>query len=120
MADEPNDTGPGGPEVAASPPVSGDSGKPGGPSHPPTGGDGDGNDDWWLDRPSSIRLLIGLLVVAGLAAVAADFFYHKHGDYPFQEWIGFDAAFGFLAYVGLVTTAKGVRRLLMRGEDYYD
>lgn len=101
MAGEPNDEGRAGAGAEATPP-----------------GTGDG--DWWLDRPGSVRLLIVLLALAGAASVAADLFYHKHGDYGFQEWIGFDAAFGFLAYVGLVTTAKGVRRLLMRSEDYYD
>jgi hypothetical protein len=78
------------------------------------------NDDRWLDRPSSISLIIKLLVAACALSVAADFFYHKHGDYHFQHWFAFDAVFGFLAYVGLVTAAKGVRRLLMRNEDYYD
>lgn len=78
------------------------------------------DDDYWLDRPSSINLIIKILVAACVVVVAADFFYHKHGDYSFQEWIAFDAVFGFLAYVGLVTSAKGVRRLLMRSEDYYD
>jgi len=78
------------------------------------------NGDWWLDRPSSVSLLIKLLVAACLGTVAADFFYHKHGDYAFQHWIAFDAVFGFVAYVSLVTLAKGLRRLLMRDEDYYD
>jgi len=78
------------------------------------------DDDYWLDRPSSINLIIKILVAACVVVVAADFFYHKHGDYSFQEWIAFDAAFGFLAYMGLVTSAKGVRKLLMRSEDYYD
>jgi hypothetical protein len=87
-------------------------------SEPSSGGGS--NDDWWLDRPSSIRLIIRVLMVACALSVVADFFYHKHGDYHFQEWIAFDAAFGFLAYVGLITAAKGVRRLLMRDEDYYD
>jgi hypothetical protein len=81
---------------------------------------GGSNDDWWLDRPSSIRLIIRVLMIACALSVVAEFFYHKHGDYHFQEWIAFDAAFGFLAYVGLITAAKGVRRLLMRDEDYYD
>ena len=78
------------------------------------------DEDYWLDRPSSISLIIKVLVAACVVVVAADFFYHKHGDYSFQEWIAFDAVFGFLAYVGLVTTAKGIRRFLMRSEDYYD
>jgi hypothetical protein len=89
------------------------------PASQPSSGGG-ANDDWWLDRPSSIRLIIRVLMVACALSVVADFFYHKHGDYHFQEWFAFDAAFGFLAYVGLITAAKGVRRLLMRGEDYYD
>jgi hypothetical protein len=78
------------------------------------------SDDRWLDRPGSVGLIIKILVAACVLSVVADFFYHKHGDYHFQEWFGFDAVFGFLAYVGLVTAAKGVRRLLMRNEDYYD
>jgi hypothetical protein len=84
------------------------------------GGDATSGGDYWLDRPSSINLIIKILVAACVGSVAADFFYHKHGDYAFQEWIAFDAVFGFLAYVGLVTAAKGVRRILMRSEDYYD
>ncbi len=78
------------------------------------------NEDWWLDRPSSINLIIKVLIAACVGVVVADFFYHKHGDYSFQEWFAFDAIFGFAAYVGLVTAAKGIRRLLMRSEDYYD
>ena len=87
-------------------------------SNASSGGASDGG--WWLDRPSSINLIIKGLVVACVVSVGADFFYHKHGDYHFQEWFAFDAAFGFLAYVGLITAAKGIRRLLMRDEDYYD
>ncbi len=87
-------------------------------SKPSSGGHAD--DDRWLDRPSSVNLIIKLLILACVLSVVADFFYHKHGDYGFQEWLAFDALFGFFAYVGLVTTAKGVRRLLMRDEDYYD
>jgi len=82
--------------------------------------EGGSEDERWLDRPGSVNLIIKVLMVACALSVLADFFYHKHGDYHFQEWIAFDAVFGFLAYVGLVTAAKGVRRLLMRNEDYYD
>ncbi len=34
--------------------------------------------------------------------------------------MGFDAIYGFVACVGLVIAAKGLRVLLMRDEDYYD
>lgn len=87
-------------------------------SKPSSGGGSD--DDRWLDRPSSVNLIIKVLMAACALSLAAEFFYHKHGDYHFQEWLAFDAVFGFLAYVGLITVAKAVRRLLMRNEDYYD
>ena len=54
------------------------------------------------------------------ATVFADLFYHKHGHWHFQEIMGFDAFYGFVACVGLVIAAKGLRVLLMRDEDYYD
>ena len=74
----------------------------------------------WLDKPGSVNLLIYVLIAACSASVLADFFYHKHGEFHFQEFVGFDALYGFVAYVGLVNLAKGVRVLLMRNEDYYD
>lgn len=80
------------------------------------------DEDWWLDRPSSITLIIRILIVAGVGVVLADVFhvYHKHGDFDFQAWWGFDAAFGFAAYCFLIVSAKGWRKIVMRGEDYYD
>ncbi len=79
------------------------------------------NDDpRWLDKPGSVSLLIKLLIAACTLTVLADFFYDKHAEFHFMEFTGFDAAFGFLVYVGLVTAAKRIRILLMRDEDYYD
>lgn len=78
------------------------------------------DDPRWLDKPGSVDLLIKILLIACMASVMADFFYHKHGDFRFQTYPGFDALFGFLAYVGLVNLAKAFRKLVMRREDYYD
>ncbi len=79
------------------------------------------NDDpRWLDRPENVNVLIKLLIAACILSVMADFFYHKHAEFHFQQMIGFDAVYGFVAYVGLVNLAKGLRLLLMRNEDYYD
>lgn len=77
-------------------------------------------DERWLDRPGSVDTLVRLLIVLCAATVLADFFYHKHGHWGFQEWFGFDAAYGFVSCVGLVLAAKGLRKLLMRSEDYYE
>ena len=81
---------------------------------------GGAGDDRWLDRPGSVDTIVRLLIVACVASVVADFFYVKHGHWHFQDLFGFDAAYGFVACVGLVLAAKGLRVLLMRSEDYYD
>ncbi len=74
---------------------------------------------YWLDKPESVNLLIKLLIGACVIVVLLDFTYHKHAEFHFMELFAFDAVFGFAAYVGLVTSAKGLRKLLMRDEDYY-
>ena len=79
-----------------------------------------GEPEYWLDQPDNVNLLIKLLIAACVLVVLADFGYHKHGHFGFQEWFAFDAVFGFVAYVGLVNAAKGLRKLIMRKEDYYD
>ena len=61
-------------------------------------------------------------VVAALCglAVGADLFYAKHGVYPIEDWIGFHGLYGFVSCVALVLTAKAMRRIVKRDEDYYD
>ena len=68
----------------------------------------------------NVRKLYFGLWIFGLAWVIPDLFLHKHEDVGFAATIGFYAVFGFVACVVLVLTAKGLRRLLMRPEDYYD
>ena len=63
-----------------------------------------------------IKALVGICVLR----VLADFGYHKHGHYGFEEIPGFHAAFGFVSFVFLVLSATQLRKLVMRGEDYYD
>jgi hypothetical protein len=74
----------------------------------------------WLDRPRSVDKIIRAVAIICLAVVAADFFYEKHGHYSWEEWPGFYALFGFTSCVVLVIAAKGLRKILMRDEDYYD
>ena len=74
----------------------------------------------WLDRPRSVDKIIRAVAVICLVVVAADFFYEKHGHYSWEEWPGFYALFGFISCVVLVIAAKGLRKILMRDEDYYD
>ncbi len=73
-----------------------------------------------FDDPKNVKRLIQSLAGLSALTVLADFFYHKHADYDFQGWIGFDAVYGFVSCVLLVLAAKQLRRLVMRDEDYYD
>ena len=74
----------------------------------------------WLDDSRNVdKIVYTLYGVCGLLLLA-DLFYHKHAHFRFEEWFGFFGWFGFLSCVGLVLTAKGLRVLLKRREDYYD
>jgi len=74
-----------------------------------------------FDKPQNVkRLLITFFTVTG-ALLAIDLFYHKHAIFPWEEYFGFYAVFGFVACVILVIVAKYILRpLVMRKEDYYD
>ena len=83
-------------------------------------GDREVNDRRWLDEPRNVtRIVYGLAALCALALLA-DLFYTKHPYFSVEQWPGFYAVFGFVASVTLVLTAKGLRRLLRRDEDYYE
>lgn len=74
----------------------------------------------WLDDPRNVdKIYYGVWILCVLSVVA-DFFYEKYSYFPFEQWIGFHAAYGFVSCVGLVIAAKYLRRILKRSEDYYD
>lgn len=78
------------------------------------------NKQYWLDDPANVTRLYRGLWVVGIVLLLCDLFLHKHEDLHFAGWWFFYGVFGFVACVVLVVTAKGLRRVLMRGEDYYD
>ncbi len=80
----------------------------------------DGNKTYWLDRPLNVRKVYLGLWLFGLAWFLPDFFLEKHEDLDFASTLGFYALYGFVACVALVLTAKALRRILMRPEDYYE
>jgi hypothetical protein len=74
----------------------------------------------WLDEPRNVtRLGYGLAVLCALALVA-DLFYTKHPYFAIEGLPGFYAVYGFVVSTALVLTAKQLRRLLRRDEDYYE
>jgi len=74
-----------------------------------------------FDKPRNVkRLLVTFFILTG-ATLAIDLFYHKHAIFPWEEYFGFYAVYGFVACVILVIVSKYILRpLVMRKEDYYD
>ena len=73
-----------------------------------------------FDNPDNVRRVLWALVAICGLLFAADFIYHRHIVHPWEELWGFYAIYGFVACVVLVLVAKQMRKLLMRGEDYYE
>lgn len=74
----------------------------------------------WLDEPRNVtRLVYGLAALCALALLA-DLFYTKHPYFSVERWPAFFAVYGIVGSVTLVLTAKALRRLLRRDEDYYE
>lgn len=75
-----------------------------------------------LDSKKFADGLFGTLAIVCVLLIAVDVLYeseHSHWHFEFEGINGFHAVFGFLAYVAIVNTAKGLRRLVKRDEDYY-
>jgi len=75
---------------------------------------------YWLDSSENVTKLYRGLWVVGLLLFAADLLVHRHEEFSFAQWFGYYALYGFFACVALVLTAKAMRRVLKRPEDYYD
>lgn len=69
-------------------------------------------------RSTADRVFYALVAVC-IVLTVADFMVHKHTHFAFEEWPLFYALVGFVSYVSLVFTAKGLRKILMRPENYY-
>jgi hypothetical protein len=75
---------------------------------------------YWLDRPGSVDKVFWTLVGVCALLALADFIHAREAHAGVEGLFGFYAWYGFLCCVGLVLAAKGLRRLLMRDEKYYE
>ena len=76
----------------------------------------------WFEKPANIRMMIIALIVVCVGLVLAEFTYtndHMHFE-KYERIPGFQAAFGFIAFVVIVFLGMGLRLFIMRDEDYYD
>ena len=74
----------------------------------------------WIDRPENVQKIYFGLWIFGAVLALLDLVIHRHAEAGFDDFWGFYALYGFIACVALVLAAKGLRRLVMRSEDYYD
>jgi purine-cytosine permease-like protein len=74
------------------------------------------------EKPAWLWILIILTVIVCISLFCVDFFFHRHKveNISWENWYGFYAIYGFAAYTFIVIAAHGLRKLVMRKEDYYD
>jgi len=80
-----------------------------------------GGEPSWFERPSNVRLMITLLCVICALLVLAELFYENpHPHFELEKSFGFQAWFGFVAFVSVVFLGRLLRFVVRRPEDYYD
>jgi len=73
-----------------------------------------------FDGPKNIRRVRYVLYTVSGLSLVVELFVKRYVDHPWEALFGFYALFGFVACAILVLVAKELRKVLMRGEDYYD
>lgn len=77
-------------------------------------------DDHWLTRPRTIRLLWIVFIAVLAVTVLLDLVIEPHPHFGLDGTFGFAAWFGFLSCVILVAFSKALGFILKRPDDYYD
>ena len=79
----------------------------------------------WLDNPRNVSIIVRTVVVVCALLLIVDLLFvskvwDKHAHFKFENWVGFFPVVGFVSYCTIVLTAKFLRKVLKRPEDYYD
>ncbi len=72
-----------------------------------------------FDNPKNVTRVIRGLLLLCLVLVVLDAVIHRHTAHPWEKVFAFYPMYGFVACVTLVLLAKGLRKLVMRSDDYY-
>ena len=75
---------------------------------------------YFFDKPENISKMLKVFYVVCALLVVADFIVHRHIYHDWENLPAFYAIYGFVGCVVLVLVAKEMRKILMRGENYYD
>ena len=81
--------------------------------------DGPGERTHLWDKAENVNRLLWVFYALCVVLVVLDLL-HREVHHPWERFFGFHAFYGFVACWTLVVVAKGMRKLLMRDEDYYD
>ena len=73
-----------------------------------------------FDRPENVDRLLKVFYAICALLFAADFIVQRYTKTALEELPAFYAIFGFVAFVLLVIGSFGLRKLVMRKENYYD
>ena len=74
----------------------------------------------WLDDPLNVRRLWRGFILALALTVIAGAFIDPHPHFEIEKWLGFNAAYGFLACLAMIVVAKLLGLLLKRPDTYYE
>ena len=72
------------------------------------------------DRPGRGTMIYRALFGLCLVLLLIDVFYERHAKSGIEHTLGFYGIYSLACCVLLVLLARGIRKLVMRGEDYYD
>lgn len=79
-----------------------------------------GEKAYWLDNPRNVDKVVWTLYSVCALLLASDILIHRHGPFLIEHAFGFYAFYGLFGSVGLVLTAKQLRKILKRPDNYYD
>lgn len=74
----------------------------------------------FFDKPENIKKILKVFYVICIGLVIVDFLVHRHIYHSWENIPAFYAIYGFVGCVILVLIAKEMRKVIMRGENYYD
>jgi hypothetical protein len=78
------------------------------------------NDDHWLTRPSTLKLLWIVFIAVLALTVTAESWFPGEPHFEIERLFGFNALYGFLVCAAMIVLAKGLGVLLKRRDTYYE
>lgn len=73
-----------------------------------------------FDRPEVVKWTLRIFYSSCIFLVLIDFLIHRHVETSVEKVPAFYAIYGLIACIVFVLLAKQLRKLLMRGKDYYE